>query len=392
MKKTVLLLLVVLIAPALTLSAQEYAWGSMFSRGNMMIGGDASLEFNGYGSTQLALYPSAEVILFKPVWGDLGFLDFGATVKGRFGLPLGGGDLSAGVGVLGTMHFGFRGLDFPGSEYLEKVDVYAELGLGFDLITSGDRLVATVNSGVNYFFSDTLAVGLNYSDWGDFAGAGLSVSLKLGPKPVVKGLGVDFRGMAAQAHLLQFYALFYAAHYAGGFYPGDNYPVGTGTIHRVSVTDNDGVSSYLAERALLDRKADGTLLWSLKYSDDEESIYYEYLTTADYMVLTVYYDAPEEGLLVLDAANAQNRAAQEEYKTWKDYSTEEMRRETVRVEAGSFQTSRYTYDDGESDVEFIWWLSPDVPGEMVLYTATDPEEEVRCELIKITKGNRAKLQ
>ena len=390
MKKTVLLLMVVLMALSMTLSAQEYAWGSMYSRGNMMLGGDASVEFYGT-STQLALYPSAEIILFKPEWGELGFVDFGATVKGRFGLPLGGGDLSAGVGVLGTMHFGFRGLDFPGSEYLEKVDAYAELGLGFDFITGGDRLVAAVSSGVNYFFSDNLAVGLNYSDWGSYAGGGISVFLKLGPKPVVKGLGVDFQGMTAQAHLLQFYALFYAAHYAGGFYPGENYPVGTGTIHQVSVTDKDGESSYLAERALLDRKADGTLLWSLRYSDDEESIYYEYLTTADYMVLTVYYDAPEEGLLVLDAANAQNTAAQEEYRTWRDYGGKEAASETVKVKAGNFDSDRYDYDDG-SGVVFKWWLSAEVPGELVLYTATDPEEKVMCELVKITKGNRAKLQ
>lgn len=189
------------------------------------------------------------------------------------------------------------GLDFPGSEYLDKVDAYAEVGLGFDFITSGDRLALIASSGLNYFFSDTLAVGLNYSDWGWFSGGGISVFLKLGPKPAVKGLGVDYNKLTAQAHLLQFYALFYAAHYAGGFYPGADYPVGSGTIHRVSVTDADGESSYTAERALLERKADGTLLWSLKYSDDEESVYYEYLTTADYLVLTVYYDAPEGAAL-----------------------------------------------------------------------------------------------
>lgn len=111
MKKTVLLLMVVLLASSLSLYAQEYAWGSMFSEGNLMTGGDASVEFYG-ATTQLALYPSAELILFKPDFGEFGFLDFGAAVKGRFGLPLDGGELTIGAGVLGTMHVGFRGPGF----------------------------------------------------------------------------------------------------------------------------------------------------------------------------------------------------------------------------------------------------------------------------------------
>jgi hypothetical protein len=391
MKKVTSLCFILFII-TISISADEVVWGSMYSEGNINLGGDAAFEVSGAGY-QIAIYPALEMLFLKPVIADFGFIDVGATAKGRIGIPLSlGTGLSAGVGVLGTVHFGFRGLDIPGSEYLERMDLFAEAGLKFDILQAiaGDSFGFTAASGVNYFLDDGFTVGAAYTNWGGFNGGGVSVFIKLGEKPAFKGLGVDWQKgaqtFAVQPYLLQFYTLFYSVHFAGGFYP-DEYKEGMGTVHQVSIIDDDGQDSFLVEKALLKKFPDDKMLWKMEYRDDEDLVYYEYITDSDYVVETVYFESEDDGILELPA---DEEYAGHRYMNWDDYGADVRRNVKIDVEAGSFKTDEYSYED-ETDVRVNWWLTDKVPGLLVSYKFEDSSEIVISELFEITKNNKARL-
>ncbi|MBI9108334.1 MAG: hypothetical protein JEZ04_16425 [Spirochaetales bacterium] len=393
MKKVICIGFILLVFTTVFISADEVIWGSMYSEGNINLGADVAYEVSGT-MAQLALYPAAEMIFLKPMMGDLGFLDIGATVKGRVGVPLSfGTSLSAGVGALASLHFGLRGLDIPGSEYFERLDLFAEIGLKFDIIPSSltDTFGLAFSSGVNYFLDDNIAVGATYTNWGGFNGGGASVFLKLGEKPAVKGIDVDWQEtpsvFAVQPYLLQFYTLFYSAHFAGGFYPND-YPEGKGTVHRITLIEEDDESSYFVEKALLRKLSDGRMLWMMDYRDDEDSVYYEFITDAEYKVITVYFRSDEDGILELPADD--ELYPQSRYMTWEDYGADVKKGVSIDVKAGRFKTDEYNYEDG-TGVRVSWWLSGDVPGQLVSYMMEDSSDIVTSELIEITKSNKASL-
>jgi len=393
MKKIFYLITILMILSAAFVFADDVYWGSMYSEGNLTLGGDLSYEAGIYGS-QLALYPAADMIFLKPVIEGLGFFDIGAAVKGRIGIPLSPSTgFSVGVGALGSLHFGLRGLELPGAEYFERLDLFAEVGVKFDLIPANpaDILGLALSSGVNYFIDDGLAVGAAYTNWGSFGGGGASIFIRLGEKPAVKGVDIDWqedaRVFAVQPYLLQFYTLFYSVHFAGGFYP-EGYPTGKGTVHRVSIMDGDGEDSYLVEKALLKKLPDNRLLWKMEYRDDEESVYYEFITDAEYKINTVYFDSEDDGIIELPAD--EDIYPESDYKTWEDYGADVKKNITIDVEAGSFKTDEYSYED-ESGVVVNWWLAQKVPGSLVSYKMEDASDIVISELIEITSNNKAVL-
>ena len=390
MKKIIVLSLFMVMCSGL-IFAEDIVWGSMYDKGNFRIDAAGTFESKG-NNNQIALYPEAEMILWKPVIAQTAFIDVGAAVKGRFGLPLSTNiGMSIGAGLLGTVHFGFRGFDFPGTEYLERIDLYAEAGVKFDFITNDQLFGLALKSGVNYFINDSLSVGLHYSDWGSYSGGGLNVALKLGKKPEVKGFNFEYTegvsAFAVQPYLLQFYTLFYAAHYAGGFYP-ENYKEGQATIHRVSVIDGAGDDSYTVERALLMNIDDDKQLWSLRYADEDDSFYYEYVTDINYQVKVVYYESDSDGVIEIKADTAVNPEA--EYLTWNDYGAEGKAGVEIKVEGGTFITTEYFYTD-ESGVNITWWLSDKVPGSLVSYKMEDDSDIVISELVDVTSRNKAVL-
>ncbi len=373
-----------------TLYADEIIWGSMYGTRNLSFGGDVAVEKSG-SSTQLSVYPEAEMLLWKPIMGEFAFIDVGAAAKGRVGIPLPGSDFSLGAGLSGTFHAGFRGLDIPGDEYIGRIDFFAQAGIKFDFITSDSGFGFAAKSGVNYFISDSLAVGLYGSYWGGYAGGGISVRLKLGETPDVKGISLAMPdatiGFAVQPYLLQFYTLYYSAHFAGGFYPG-NYKPGQSSVHRISSVDSSGTVSYTVEKALLSELDDGKRLWGLEYSDDEESFYYEYITGDSDIVETVFYKTEDNEIISLDADTAVNPEA--EYLTWDDYGAEGRPDVEIIVEAGTFITTEYSYTDDTGFVA-LWWFSDAVPGGLVSYKMEDGSDIVTSELIDINSRKKPVL-
>jgi len=159
-------MIILFLAATAALNAQDApAWGSVYGPGNIVPGiGLAIEEENGL---VMALKPSVECIVWKPVIGNVAPLDFGLSAMGRVALPLSGAGFQLGLGAGGTVHVGFRGFDFPGSRYLDKVDLFARFGIGWAFTPSdGPGLVGYSSSGLDYHLSERLFLGLAYSQWG----------------------------------------------------------------------------------------------------------------------------------------------------------------------------------------------------------------------------------
>ncbi|MDC7228188.1 MAG: hypothetical protein PQJ61_15610 [Spirochaetales bacterium] len=386
MKKCVLLIWIIIFF-TIGLYAEDVVWGSMYDQGNFRLGVEAAIE-NTLTDTQLAVYPEAEMLLWKPLIANTAFIDIGAAVEGRLGIPVtAGSGLSTGAGILGTIHLGFRGFEFTGSEYLSKIDVYAEAGLKYDFITDDTRMGGVVKTGINYYLTEKTAVGAFYSNWGGFYGAGLAFSIKLGRTPAVKGISFELPEISAEPYLMQFYTLFYASAVGGWYYP-DSYAEGQASVHRISVMDSSGADSYTVERAFLKALEDGHSLWRFRYSDDDDSFYYEFITDEDHNIITVYYDSEDEGLVEMKAGKYEY--PEEGYAAWDDSGADSTEGVEVRVEAGKFMTTEYSWID-ESGTAVFWWASDEVPGKLVSYKMEDDSDIVISELIDISSGNRAIL-
>ena len=178
MKKFLLITIVLIAASAGILSADTADWTSNYKEGNVTLGLEAGLEYG--PDMEISFYPTAEFILFKPDFGEVSFVDIGAKGYARLGMPLLFGGFDAGVGAAGTLHFGFKGMNIPEvSDYLDKLDIFAEIGICFDILrTSTYPVGMIVNSGLNYWLEDDIAVSLKYSSWNDYDGGTVAFLMK----------------------------------------------------------------------------------------------------------------------------------------------------------------------------------------------------------------------
>lgn len=390
---------------AFSLGAEEpVLWGSQYSPGNFLFQATAALESDsGTDERQIALYPQAEMVLFKPQFGSLAFWDLGAAVKGRVGIPMGGGaPFTVGVAPCATFHFGFRGFDFTGAEYLEKLDLYGEFGISFDFLDSDDPMKVgfTLSSGAAYFINDSLAIKAGYTDWGWMQGISLGVSLRFGGKPPVKGFAPfvsDVMGsldaLAAEMYLTQFYLYYLSFYTLGGYYFDDGgYEVGTGTLWRI--TDLAEGDSFTLEKALLE-EGEGFRWWKMAVSDGEERWVYEFQVDGrGYLQAARFRD--EDGVVQSVVIDEETRSryetaplrvlTEEEAEEWR------IREEKVTVEAGSFIAEIFEHRILEEDLLWSWWISPEVPGMSVKYIYRYGEEGTEGELIRITRDNRSELR
>ena len=212
------------------------------------------------------------------------------------------------------------------------------------------------------------------------------------------------------------------AFYMGGygFSPGD-FEEGQGATWRIEAVDRDDVSSFTAERALLKRNEDGSTWWYLKFDADEaEPVEYEVRLSADFLAREMYVRDPETGDIryheftfddeeVQEADRGDESIEEIGYQTgyfyteaWDQYRE---RSERITTGAGSFDTelllftaedARAYADEDETDfrnVEYRWWVSQDVPGELVRFEYRDVDEDgvLRGELISLRDDYRARF-
>ncbi|TVQ70034.1 MAG: hypothetical protein EA363_08540 [Balneolaceae bacterium] len=212
------------------------------------------------------------------------------------------------------------------------------------------------------------------------------------------------------------------AFYMGGygFTPGD-FEEGQGATWRIEAVDRDDISSFTAERALLKRNEDGSTWWYLKFDADEaEPVEYEVRLSTDFVAREMYVRDPETREVryheftfddeeVAEADRGDESIEEIGYQTgyfyteaWDQYRE---RSERITTGAGSFDTELLLFtaqdaqvyvDDDETDyrnVEYRWWVSRDVPGELVRFEYRDLDDDgmLRGELISLRDDYRARF-
>ena len=406
MKKTsraVKLLMVFVLFCAAPLFAQEdVLWGSYYAPFNLIPGGAIAYEQD--SGTSLGLYPSLEIILAKPVFSGLAFADFGLEIEAHTGIPLKESSFTLGPAVLGTMHLGFKGFDFPGSEYLDRVDLYAKIGFGLDVI-SPDGLDPrfAVSSGVNYFLDERLMAGVGYTTWGTYSGIKLEARYRFGLTPPVSGMrGVWTAGAqglnAAReiAFISRFYSYFFFAFYSGGAYwAPDTYLVGDGSVWRYRGSDSK--DEFFIERSYIEQKSDGTQWWRLKYYDDTEEVVYEFSITAEQRLGILRYRDEDAFVREYSFDMKEDVARQQMIQGGETVSSSSLAerakiypREDITVPAGTFRQCYSIRDEVEGEV-FAWWFTDKgVPGLLVKYEMTDEEDTVTAELYRILNGQEGR--
>ncbi|MGM0674539.1 MAG: hypothetical protein ACQETQ_07595 [Spirochaetota bacterium] len=204
--------------------------------------------------------------------------------------------------------------------------------------------------------------------------------------------------------------------FLGGYGAGlDDFEEGEGATWSIVSTDGEEESSFIGERALLRRNDDGTSWWYLRFQSeegDEQEYEYETRVDEDYTALEVYLRDPETGEIrhqVFDV-DEQPQEASGEQDEWEDpdYDEEEVvfdedwgeyreERVSVTVGAGTYEADKLVYDYTDEEtgdsVEYRWWVTEEVPGQVVLYeweSLGDPGE-LQGELIEVREDYSAKF-
>ncbi|HKK65915.1 MAG TPA: hypothetical protein VJ967_08670 [Clostridia bacterium] len=413
-KKAVLITVVVLLCSTTGAFSQEESviWGSWYSPGNVVFSARGSFETPSGYSGGLGVYPGAEIILHKYGFEDVAPIDIGVAARGHFGI---GADnaldnsLSAGVGGVATFHLGFRGLDFLDPGILGKLEYFAELGLGFDIIkyNKNDSALRFVSmTGFNYFLTPSFAVSAGYNQWGNVSGGFLGVQLKIGPTPKVDStqfeadLRTSGRIMMTQMYVSQFYAIYWYAFAAGGFYFDDStYEVGQGTVW--SLSSSDETEEIRLERALLSIEDDGSKWWRVAFSREGDRLVYEYHIAPNYQLIKMYFKDVAENKVgeyefSKQSDGAEYESADVEPITPEDYAEYKTGTERINISGDTYECDvlKHTYSVDSDKWSYTWWASKDVPGSLVkFYWELNNEEEwMQGELIEITTGNRPELQ
>ena len=210
--------------------------------------------------------------------------------------------------------------------------------------------------------------------------------------------------------------VFIAGGYAGGY---TDYSEGEGVVWEVISKQNGDEERFEIERAFLKSLNDGSQWWLLRYSSQGDEIIAEALLDVDYKLLKFRYKDPEyntirEWIPRYETENTDketvNYSQVESYSDAMiegDYLPYVKGTESVTVPAGAFNAkyARVEVDYGETDPKaaesagikdklvYEWWISEDVPGNMVRYSWSRPAEGVTLtgHLKAITSNRQSQL-
>lgn len=184
-----------------------------------------------------------------------------------------------------------------------------------------------------------------------------------------------------------------------GFSPGD-FEEGQGATWRIEAVDRDDASSFTSERALLKRNDDGSAWWYLKFHADEAPpVEYEVLLSSDFVAREMYMRDPEtrevryhqfsfEEQEVAEVERGDESVGETGYQTGFYYTEawDQYRQQSERITtgAGSFDTDLLLFtgrdaqayaEEGDQEelenLEYRWWVTKDVPGELVRFEYRD---------------------
>ncbi|GEM_PF-1185338 len=228
--------------------------------------------------------------------------------------------------------------------------------------------------------------------------------------------------LAGYTDVMMWQLAYTQAFYMGGYgFAPDDFEEGQGATWRIEAVDRDDVSSFTAERALLKRNDDGSSWWYLKFDADEApAVEYEVLLSADFVAREMYVQDPETGEVrhhefsfdeeeLAEADRGDESVEDIGYQTGYFYTEawEPYRQQTERITtgAGRFETDlllftardaqKYADEDQEeyANVEYRWWVTREVPGELVRFEYRDLDEGgvLRGEMISLRDDYRARF-
>lgn len=390
------LLIVVVLATLVCLPAiaQDDAgwWGSYYMPGNIAASAEAGLYLGaGLG---IDLTAAGEYIFTKVRPGNLFSLDLGAGVRGlaSFYRSAGGayGYTAFGAAPFLGVHMGFRGFDFDFAEYVEPLDVFAAVGLGYVGYTlrgawtgtqPGGGLTFMSFNGFNYFLTDRLALSVVYSYWANFNYINLNTvsigaRLKIGPKeelgdrpdfPDVEEVERGASVLGGNLAYMQFVSQYWLILGFGGFIADDeSFEVGDGVRWWMALPDENDVNEIEYTRALLHVNDDGSRWWRSEFEAGSDLSDFEYLVDDEGRILSLRYEDPSSGEVVTYEPEDPDAWWGEYEESVRDREElEEMSEgtERIRVPAGTYRANRVTAVD--EPYEYTWWYTEEVPGLLV---------------------------
>ncbi len=202
---------------------------------------------------------------------------------------------------------------------------------------------------------------------------------------------------------LNFYVLYAITGVFAAYSPqGATYKQGQGTVWKITDTNGGTTNTSTIERALLKKDSDGTEWWRLSVTSSDGNFLYEYLVEPDQTIDKVRYKDPDTGKIeefVPDKSKEQQSQQQQPpaqasgtgsngSSSNGDQVTVKKDRQTITVEAGTFNTEHVTYVDKTANYRDESWTSNEVPGGLVKYvdTNTETNDVNKGELTKVESG------
>ncbi len=181
--------------------------------------------------------------------------------------------------------------------------------------------------------------------------------------------------------------------YGAGF---EDFEEGQGAVWRMESGDSENRVGFTTERALVQKGDDGTSWWYLSYQpDDDDTIEYEIKFNRSMNPLEMYMRNPESGEVEhhVFRENGDAEAVDGDYDELREdgfhtayFDLEEWEQyregtETVRVGSNSFNTTILHYEgseeEGDEHMSVRWWVTEDVPGQLIKYEMHDTNEDSR---------------
>jgi hypothetical protein len=173
-------------------------------------------------------------------------------------------------------------------------------------------------------------------------------------------------------------------------YRESSYKVGQGTIWRFTSKQNSSDDAVTFERALLRINPDSSQWWRFKLDTGKKSTLYEFLVSADGIVLKVRFKDPDSGKIeeFTPGSGGPPAGPSDAPKRQSDLAKYHVDRQTVKVQAGSYSADHYRYSDERGSGTTETWVSQSVPGSILrsVYTQSKDKQTSTVELIKIEIG------
>ena len=417
-KKSLLVFAVLLIVTGIAAAVEpdsDIWWGSNYTQGNFIYGGTLSFEWKDADTYDMTagfgVFPQVEMILYKPVVAGFSPIDFGLALRGHTGIffrildnSVSDPTFPAGLGILGTVHFGFKGFTVHFSDFndvpalffnfLSRFDYFVELGAAFDILRASNSspFGFAAATGFNYFVNDHFMLRSAYTYWNGFSGVSIGGSYKIGSGQKTKDVNINLNPLYYQIYLARFYSLYWYSFYPGGFYFDDSgYREGQGTVWEVTSKGNTDVLQI--EKALLKKNSDGSKWWKIRFTSDGEEIVYEFLLDKDYNLVKLRFKDADSGAVKEYSLTDRDRRKYDKQKmrqvTTSEYKDWSKGKERISVPAGTYNTE-YLYHKEDTDV-YSWWITGSVPGTLVKFFQEDSEDKITGVLKKITEKNRSEL-